>query len=288
MDINCEHFETVADWLKYWLDDPNEIIREHEYQWHDEKWSWEMRKFYCIPYCSFGDYMGSDVERANARVLENDDDLKEFVTYHSEGYGGQLYGFEESDLLAMNEEQLNALDDILRSLLEYPLLDEEICSEVAMELENEAWEGWARNDYQKELENLYGENFMDGVTDDELFYYFRQACDNANEYWIIETGGNAWIKVKRVAAATEVHGRLTLEGWECNEIAVSPPWDKRRVARVGELVTVKVAINLPDDAYIHFWVTPVDEESPWYQDAVGAYGVGVGINDVERVKKGVE
>lgn len=239
--------------------------------------------FYPVRYASFSDYSGCLVERANARALHDDDDLGEWIETVYGGHGTELHGFRHSNLMTMSGESFEALYEVLGALSDYPLLCEETHSEMELEAQNEAWESWAEWDYRKELESIFGDELIKDIPGDELYSMFRDAADAANEYWIDEVGGGAEINLERVAGATKLYARVTLNGYESNEAATSPPWDKRRVIRAGEIVEVQPATNLPDDSYIKYWVHPVDDNAEWKCDADGPYGVGLGYDDIERI-----
>lgn len=75
------------------------------------------------------------------------------------------------------------------------------------------------------------------------------------------------------------------EGFEAvvvNPIRTSPPWDRRRTVQAGERVLAEPATNLPSDAEIKYWLSPLPGDSPeWAPDAEGPYGVGAAADDVQ-------
>lgn len=148
-----------------------------------------------FPYTAHGDYVGhADVGAANYRVFKDDYSEHKDIAFISGDYGFQavIYNTETKD-----EEIL----DILKKIKDYPLIDEDLHSEVTMEWENEAWDNWARSDFKSELHKLFPdlEDVIDDISDDGIWTIFHDACEEANEYWACETSG-AWIDIKRVAA----------------------------------------------------------------------------------------
>lgn len=88
-----------------------------------------------IPHTSWGDYIGDTVDRANHKIL-----LEKDWAYDVHGdYGSRAIGV---DLTNRPEE----LDDILRALDNYPILDDNILSEVETELEQDDWDSWIEMD----------------------------------------------------------------------------------------------------------------------------------------------
>ena len=116
---------------------------------------------------------------------------------------------------------------LFAGLEDYPLVSEETHSELELEAQGEAWESWAESDFSRAVESMFGadldfpelvfvpdsepkaqgrlfetgerpkpENLEDAVRE-----LFETARETANEYWIDETGGNAWIDLDRVCVA---------------------------------------------------------------------------------------
>lgn len=63
-------------------------------------------------------------------------------------------------------------------------------------------------------------------------------------------------------------------------LLTSVPWSAKRQVEEGEEVWATPAINLPEDGKIKWWLTPVDEDADWYEDASGPYGVGAFLEDL--------
>lgn len=176
-----------------------------------------------IPYTGSGDYCGSgDIGESNYRVIKEDFYDKDHpdiaLVYGSYGYKAVLYRVNTTDTEIL---------DVLKRLRGYPLLDEDINSEVRMEWENEAWESWARSDFKRALIKKFTvvpadlqswtaiieskawqtlidkiEDAIDDMEDDKVFEIFRVACDESNTYWESELSGSH-IDIDRVVKAVE-------------------------------------------------------------------------------------
>jgi hypothetical protein len=191
-----------------------ECFGPHPYTFHCQ--AWVTRTFYMLPYASFGDYDNScAVERANAREFKEQFD---FVSSHAVGYG-ELVGIDETDIDAITWEQLEALQEVCNALADYPAINDATVSEVEMELQNEAWNSWARSDFKRELHKRLDsigelasdsadenevENLIDNIGDAAIDSVFYAACEKSNTYWQIESGGNAYIDLDRVAKSVEL------------------------------------------------------------------------------------
>lgn len=170
----------------------------------------ETRTLYVLPYATFGDYDNSSaVERSNAKVFSE----LPFVSQQFGDYGTVWTGIDASDIDAITWDQLQDLIDTCDGLADYPVIDEQVMSDVEMELQNEAWESWGRTDFQQELckqitseqENEEDksalEDQIEQLTDKQIDKLFWHACEVSNTYWQIESGGNAYIDLERVAKA---------------------------------------------------------------------------------------
>lgn len=185
---------------------------------------WTTRTFFCLPYASFGDYDNSSgVERSNARIFNE----LPYVTQRTGDYGSVSTGIDETDLEHITFEQLTELQEQCDGLSNYPCLDEEDVSRVEMELQQEAWDSWCRADFKQELLKQllyrlhYGlhilaldvytselpdqlETRVDELPDEIIDTLFHEACEDTNTYWQIESGGNAYIDLKRVVAGVSL------------------------------------------------------------------------------------
>jgi hypothetical protein len=170
---------------------------------------WYHRKFYAIPCATFSDHSGSLVERSNARSLEEDSEVSEYMSTRHGHYGTEWHGFwiEDLILLWLSEDGISELDDILGALANYPLLDEELHSEMEMDAQDEAWKDWVGVTFAGELEArlavlLGPADWLDceGIEcDEELADLFWDAAHETFTEWYNEEGSSMWIDVEKIA-----------------------------------------------------------------------------------------
>ena len=124
----------------------------------------------------------------------------------------------KKNLIESNEE----LRDVLNKLEDYPLVDEEVHSEMEAEGIESAWKDWGANDFLTTIraghESL-AEFEPEGLTqklglvdlrhhlvttgdsdlpDDKLRFFFEDCREEANEYWE-DDGGSMFIRMEKVA-----------------------------------------------------------------------------------------
>lgn len=179
-------------------------------EWCKSHLEWEeYRQLWSIPIATFSDYSGSQVERANAKVL-----MKRYpwLSQRDGGHGTEWLGISPPDLFDVDPQSFEEFRNDVTSLDDYPCLDEEALSECEREAETEALDNWALDDFKSAVEKMLinaddlteeaAESLVElfnEVNSDYLTRFFYKAAEKANEYWIIETGGGAWIDVKKVA-----------------------------------------------------------------------------------------
>jgi hypothetical protein len=152
-------------------------------------------------YTAHGDYVGyADVGAANYRVFKDDYSEHKDIAFISGDYGFQAVIYNTS---TKDEEIL----EILKKIVDYPLIDEDLHSEVTMEWENEAWECWARSDFKRAIAKLFPnlEEIIDDISDEDIWTIFHGAQEKANEYWACETSG-AYIDVDKIAKKVTSEG----------------------------------------------------------------------------------
>jgi hypothetical protein len=150
-------------------------------------------------HCTSGDYIGAPYTLSNCRVL-----LEEF--------GGspqcrEAYGSYDSSSVVIDPRYLSEeLLESLQSLESYPVLDEDHCSALELELQNQAWESWAERDFQRALESrlssLCGDEtaaeIAESLDSDQLFSLFESLREEANQYWESQSSPDQWIHVERI------------------------------------------------------------------------------------------
>ena len=142
-----------------------------------------------VPYTSWGDYYGSTAERSNQAYLEKEWDWAYVVRGD---YGSRAIAV---DLSSITTEQQDELDDVIRSLNDYPVLDDDLLSEVEMELEQEDWDSWIEKDIRRELDRIDFDN--DDLTQEDM----QQAARENNIYWEAESAVGGHIDIDAIVEA---------------------------------------------------------------------------------------
>lgn len=142
-----------------------------------------------IPCTIHGDYCGHLEYESNYRSI-----LKEFpmckLVYGD--FGSRKLIIKISEFLE-NED----LQEVVESLLEYPIYDENDSSELQMEKESEAWDCWIKSDFSRFLSERF-DNFDDlDLKDNRLCMLFHQICEKTNTYFTIE-GCGVWIDIEEM------------------------------------------------------------------------------------------
>ena len=157
-----------------------------------------------IELCGGSDNSGSSVTVANYNSILNlfSEALGRAVWPYYGGYStyGIVYKPE-----ALTEDERGYLEDILAQLEDYPLIDEEECSKVESQTENDAWDGGLDWDVARRIEKLFGgEGYNVEIliwSQDEkerLRYFFEEMMERKNEYYENETGNQVYVDIDRV------------------------------------------------------------------------------------------
>lgn len=156
-----------------------------------ERKLWQSMSLLWVPdYCQSGDYGGAVHYLSNAREL-----LSSFSSPECR----ELYGSHGSHGVAIDPRYLSGeLLEELQSLESYPVLNEEALSELELELQNEAWENWARSDFSRALEQRlssvlsdagweiaeeWSEQSIESLSDEQLWQLFSDAAEESSTYW---------------------------------------------------------------------------------------------------------
>lgn len=139
-----------------------------------------------IPCTMHGDYCGYLEYESNYRSI-----LKEFPickeVYGDFGSGKLIIRI--SDFLE-NED----LQEVVKSLLEYPIYDENDSSELQMEKENEAWDNWVKSDFSRFLSERFDNLELEDSQLSDLFFKIYQ---ETNSYFIVE-GCDVWLNIEEM------------------------------------------------------------------------------------------
>ena len=69
-------------------------------------------------------------------------------------------------------------------------------SELGIELENEAWDSWLRDDLIRELQKQEGLEDWEPDPEFDLWNLYREACEETNTYPEVETGCSMFIRIE--------------------------------------------------------------------------------------------
>ena len=94
-------------------------------------------------------------------------------------------------------------EDLMKSLEDYPVLDEQAMSEVEMEWEQEAWDNWLKSDLVHTLPDDIRDT-IDGLddaqADDILSAAYSEAMEQTNSYPVAEYSG-IYVDIDRIKEA---------------------------------------------------------------------------------------
>ena len=170
-----------------------------------------------IRYCSGSDYSNSSsVEVSNYRCLtECELADKEWLKTYYGGYGTFGVLIHAAELL--KDTDCESCLEYLSGLADYPVLDEQLMSEVEHEWETEAWENWCREDFEKAIVSRFGGD-IDGldcfdIPADKLASLFYTLAERSNTYWEAESvGTGSIIDLDRIVAAATLGDVRALVG----------------------------------------------------------------------------
>lgn len=155
-----------------------------------------------------GGYDAPSIIRSNARVFR-DDFSKELELADGDADGIAL------DVRYITPDMLETLE----ALESYPLISEDDHSALELELQEEAWESYVRDDWRRaireRLEELapngdeparyWADDVADAISDDTLAALLRSSSEAANVYWEEQccglTSSGFWIDLERCAEA---------------------------------------------------------------------------------------
>jgi hypothetical protein len=168
-----------------------------------------------------GGYNNHSIYVSNARVIRDEYEDKD-VFIEDDGIAFDVR-FISEDLL-----------ETITSLEDYPLVSDDDHSELQSELEDEAWENWAADEWRSavinEIQNyidqstqpdLDPEDYIGGSDDADLFQLFRDCCDTENVYWE-EESGDMYIRINDVAKGITISDIRDLT--KLNLLSASQQW----------------------------------------------------------------
>jgi len=106
--------------------------------------------------------------------------------------------------------------ETIKSLEDYPILDECDWSNLEIDDQNEAWDSWASSDWRRAVESKLGEllpentdtdadEILDSVEnlDSKLLELFHACMEQSNAYWLEQYQGGWYVDVDRVASVVD-------------------------------------------------------------------------------------
>jgi len=153
--------------------------------------------YFFVPYSCSSDYSGSTVEKANAKYIENSYENYDWVHPVYGDYNTYAVAIGVTGLLNCNEDAFDGLCETIENLEKYVVIDEDLLWELEMELTDEAWDSWAKDDFIRELEMEFSE--VDFNWPDDLRTFFEEKREEAHEYWKCEGyGPSMHVRIDRV------------------------------------------------------------------------------------------
>lgn len=146
------------------------------------------------------------IDAALAEFIDSGDVIPESHSHWAcgwvEGYAIRVYRADGSGELTPVAQ---VWDELQARMADYPILDESDLSDLETELQGEAWDNWARHEFERELERVFGQ-FLDGADLDasadqlgELFYALRE---RSNTDWDSDSSGVSIDVARIVESAT--------------------------------------------------------------------------------------
>jgi hypothetical protein len=160
-----------------------------------------------IPYTTWGDYIGSVVERANARYL--DEEFPDVVST-------QCGAFDSEWLVTPTDAEIpDDLEYILIGLKDYPCVDEDLMYEIEAEIFQSDWDTWLysdiRSEFLSELEPYYWDSFDPLFSAEDIEHYFYCATDVLGVYWECESATSGYVPdLPRVISAMAIQALADL------------------------------------------------------------------------------
>lgn len=145
-------------------------------------------------YTSGSDYGGDTVTKANYLELLSQFGGRKCIIELSGMY--DTYG-----IMIDFRSPLPAFWEIVEKLDDYPLIDDEKLYEVESEAEQEAWELWLESDLKSEICKTFNLD-CDDVDSDSLRDWLYTAMNETNQYFIFETGGDAYVRIGEILKKT--------------------------------------------------------------------------------------
>lgn len=160
---------------------------------------------YEISHTLNGSYVGTTIEKANEKFLYTY--FQELTTTIYFDYATAVTCY-NPHLRPENDDLLTDLLSQLETLSNYPVLDENILSEIEVELETEYIHENIIPDLKSHIKNNYGIP-EEIISDPFLFTIVKNEMEVKNEYTLFETGGNPFIDTDKLDLIEAIDKEIT-------------------------------------------------------------------------------
>jgi hypothetical protein len=208
----CVYEAADAHEIMYLDVDEDELKKYSSFSYgklHNDKVSWRNNVEVIVPrYTSGSDYSGCSVERSNYNTIEKEFGERDDVFTLYDGYGTYAIA-----ILASCD--CKELAETIESLHDYPVIDEDDLRELETELKYEAWDNWAREEFNRTICKRFNFDKLE-IDNGDLYDLFYSAKEDANEYWEIESGCEAYIRLNNVVKSIdfEIMSNITRDPYE--------------------------------------------------------------------------
>lgn len=147
-----------------------------------------------VPLCTFSDYGGDTVNRANYDyMVDNYKDNPYFhEIYGGHGTSGILLDVKIFDDPEIGEDLLEKIEGVLE---DYPLFEDSYLSDLEMKLEGESWDGWVKYDLKRALDTAEIEYPEDDKELESLFWH----CVSYNQFdFTFDDAVSAYIDIDKI------------------------------------------------------------------------------------------
>lgn len=170
---------------------------------YERDWFTDEDVYFIVPQTSGSDYSGCTVTWANNLYFENEYRDNDWIHFAYGGYSTYAVVINATKLY--DSEITEEILEILEDLEDYPLIDGEMLINVEMELIEDEWECWGKDDFVRELEAKFSFADFDFPDLRDLFE------EKKEEDWECEGyGPNMYIDVKAVIKEIEF---VDVEKW---------------------------------------------------------------------------
>ena len=152
---------------------------------------------------TYSDYSGSTCERANHKAIADDCAKVEWLheVYGGHGTAGLAIDVRAwlADIHEDNDDPCNLLAT-LDGLTDYPVVSDDLLSEIEHEIETEYLPDLYRDLARKVCYTRHPhiQQYLEDMPEDRAFACYRQAMDETNTYPEFETGGTCYIDADRI------------------------------------------------------------------------------------------